>query len=66
MYPWFFVHDAPYHRMVGNGYDNPKVNELLDKAGSSSDYKERKRLYTEATRIILFDDVAMIFTVQDR
>jgi ABC-type transport system substrate-binding protein len=64
MYPWFFVHDAPYHRMVGNGYDNPKVNELLDKAGSSSDYKERKRLYTEAARIILYDDVAMIFTVQ--
>jgi peptide/nickel transport system substrate-binding protein len=64
LYPWFFVKDAPYHRMVGNGYDNPKVNELLEKGGMASDYKERKRLYTEAAKIILFDDVAIIFTIQ--
>jgi ABC-type transport system substrate-binding protein len=49
---------------VGNGYDNPRVNELLDKAGMASDYNERKKLYTEAARTIFYDDVAIIFTIQ--
>jgi ABC-type transport system substrate-binding protein len=63
-FPRFFIKNASYHRMVGNGYDNPRVNELLDKAGISSDYNERKKLYTEAARIIFYDDVAIIFTIQ--
>ncbi len=63
-FPRFFIKNASFHRMVGNGYDNPRVNELLDKAGMASDYKERKKLYTEAARIILYDDVAIIWTVQ--
>ena len=64
LYPWFFIKDAPYHQMIGNGYNNPKVNELLDKAGMASDYKERKKLYTEAAKIILYDDGGFIFTIQ--
>ena len=66
VYPYFYTRNSPYKRMVGGGegYDNPKVKELFDKAGMTSNYEERKKLYTEALRIVLYDDVVNIYLVQ--
>jgi peptide/nickel transport system substrate-binding protein len=42
-----------------NGYCNPQLDQLLAQAGSSSDDKERVKLYGEATKIIWQDAVGM-------
>ena len=52
-----------YHSQGGNNrgeYKNPEVDKLLDQARAVSDQGERKRLYTEATKIIA-DDVPQVF-----
>jgi peptide/nickel transport system substrate-binding protein len=38
-----------------SGYSNPELDQLLDKGKEVLDFKERKRLYTEALRIIQKD-----------
>ncbi len=65
-YPFAYIRNSPYKRMVGGGegYDNPRVKELFDKAGATSKYEERKALYTEALRTALYDDAVNIFLVQ--
>jgi peptide/nickel transport system substrate-binding protein len=42
-------------------YSNPQLDRLLERARELTDINERRRLYTEAQRIIL-DDAPMIFT----
>jgi peptide/nickel transport system substrate-binding protein len=42
-------------------YSNPELDRLLERARELTDVNERRRLYTEAQRIIL-DDAPMIFT----
>jgi len=46
-----------YNHML---YNNPEVDELLDKARQTSDQKERKRYYDEAMPIIMDDAPAVI------
>jgi len=36
-------------------YNNPHVNERLDRAGASNDPDERRRLFREAERLIMHD-----------
>ena len=55
-----------YNQMRGGGslnesrYDNPQVNELLDKARASSDQNERKTFYQQAQKQIV-DDAPFVF-----
>ncbi len=52
-----------FYRNAGmnyGGYDNPRVNELLDKARAVSGQAERKQIYSEIVRI-LNEDVPCIF-----
>ena len=44
------------------GYANPKVDELLDKTREVSDQGERKKLYSEVTKILL-EEVPGIFII---
>jgi peptide/nickel transport system substrate-binding protein len=44
------------------GYSNPKVDEILDKTREISDQAERKKLYSEMTKI-LQEDVPWIFII---
>ena len=46
-----------YSKSRGNtcGYANPELDQLLEKAGQVLDFKERKRVYAEALRIIQRD-----------
>ncbi len=50
-----------YHSKDPNnpGYLNPKVDDIMDKAVTSADRRERKRLYVELERV-LFDEVPYI------
>lgn len=46
-----------YSKSTGNGsgYSNPELDQLVEKAAQVLDFKERKRLYGEALRIIQRD-----------
>jgi peptide/nickel transport system substrate-binding protein len=46
-----------YSKSRGNnsGYSNPELDHLLEKGGAVLDLKERKKLYSEALRIIQRD-----------
>lgn len=48
------------------GYDNPKVDALLDQARGTNDIETRKRLYSEAQRILVEDlpNVPLFFSVE--
>ncbi|MEM7034779.1 MAG: peptide ABC transporter substrate-binding protein, partial [Chloroflexota bacterium] len=46
-------------RQNHTGYDNPKVDALLDEAGVEADPEKRQALYREAEQLIV-DDAAWI------
>jgi oligopeptide transport system substrate-binding protein len=57
--------DEATKQRTGNnrgGYSNPKVDELLDKANGTKDEAERTKLYQEAEKIAIGDDLALIPT----
>jgi peptide/nickel transport system substrate-binding protein len=61
IYPAFFSPKGGYSFLTAKAYDNPRLNELLDKADMDPDFQARKALYTEAMTI-LQNDVPYIFT----
>jgi len=65
VYPHFLTPSGKRYYLTGNGYDNPKMNELLQKAGEITDFNKRKALYTEAVRILV-NDVPIIFTMTEK
>lgn len=46
------------------GYNNPRVSQLLDQARTNSDLDTRKRLYTEAQKLI-DGDLPMVYLVHE-
>ncbi len=53
------------NKWLGNGYSNPKMDEILEKAATTTDIKERTKLYEEAQKI-LAEDVPIIPLVQGK
>jgi peptide/nickel transport system substrate-binding protein len=64
------MYDSQFHGTwkASSWYKNPKVDELLRKARSVTDQKERQPLYEEATRLIVADspDIWVYNTVELR
>jgi peptide/nickel transport system substrate-binding protein len=58
IYP--FVTKSGIGSFNGSGYDNPKVDELLDAARLLQDMTQRRRAYGEATKI-LADDIPYVW-----
>ncbi len=52
----FFARD----NMMSSGYNNPKIQDLLEKARVESDQQKRMQMYREAEYVILREDVAII------
>ncbi|AZB42358.1 peptide ABC transporter substrate-binding protein [Bacillus sp. FJAT-42376] len=51
-----WVTDGPQNKM---GYSNPKYDELIKKADATTDKAEQYKLFTEAEKTMLEDDVAL-------
>lgn len=57
------VKGTPYGN--NTGYNNPRIDELFDKAAVTIDPKERQRLYSEAQRILV-EDAAVVWLIETR
>ncbi|AEA47974.1 ABC transporter substrate-binding protein [Archaeoglobus veneficus] len=53
------------NKWLGNGYSNPEMDELLDKAAASTDINERTKYYEQA-QDILAEDVPIIPLIQGK
>ncbi|MEM3995340.1 ABC transporter substrate-binding protein [Pyrobaculum sp.] len=53
------------NKWLGNGYSNPKMDDILDKAALELDQTKRAQLYKEA-QLLLADDVPIIPLIQGK
>jgi ABC-type transport system substrate-binding protein len=55
LYPTIFTPQGGYTFLMGKAYNNPKLVELIENAGTTLDFKKRKELYTRALETIIQD-----------
>lgn len=57
-----FVADSPYGRGNFSGYNNERVNELIQIGETTSDQTERQALYDEA-QLLIYDEAPAVFLI---
>jgi peptide/nickel transport system substrate-binding protein len=57
-----FVADTPFGRGNFSGYDNPRVNELIEMGETTGDEAARREIYDEAQQIV-YDEAPAVFLV---
>jgi peptide/nickel transport system substrate-binding protein len=57
-----YVEDQPYGRGNYSGYNNQRVNELIQMGERTTDPAERQKLYTEA-QLIIYEEAPAIFLI---
>ena len=58
-YMYTYFHSSQSKSMSSN-YNNPKVDELLNEARTTTDPAKRAAIYQQLEQIIVYDDVAVV------
>lgn len=58
-YLYTFFHSSQ-SKLYSSNYNNPRVDQLLERARAAGNPAERARLYQDAERIIVLEDVALV------